>query len=162
MRSFPHLLLLLALIVLIAPAMAAMTTTFDPATTVSVNSTSVLSNATGIPYDMWIYSIAITLLLLIISFMSFAHGEEGLISIATWFTSGFALFSAFNIDKITSTGLVETSGTIIAMEIHTINHFDLIAWSCLLPMFVVCLLNTGRIYLNMKAMKQIATVDEDS
>lgn len=159
------LLVLLAMVILVSSVSATMTTTFDPTSTVIVNSTSVLSNATGIPYDLWLYSIAATLILLIVSFMSFKHGEEGLISIATWFTSGFALFSAFNIDKVTGSGLLgtgTTAMTYVFMEKHTLYHFDLIAWSCLLPLFVACLLNTGRIYMNMKTMNQVATVDDNA
>ena len=155
-------LFLLAMVVIVSSVSATMTTTFDPTTTVIVNSTTILSNATGIPWNLWIYSIATTLVLLIISFVNFKHGEEGLISIATWFTSGFALLSAFNIDRIVGGGFVETgAGAMIFMEKHTLYHFDLIAWSCLLPLFVACLLNTGRIYMNMKTMNQIATVDDE-
>jgi hypothetical protein len=159
---FRFILVLLAAILLVTSVSATMTTTFNSSTDVIVNSTSIISDAKGVPYDMWICSILITLLFSVLSFIQFKHGEEGLISLITWFTSGFALFSAFNIDKITGSGLVVTStGAVIFMEKHTLYHFDLIALSCLLPMFVCCLLNTGRIYLNMKAMKQIATVDDD-
>jgi hypothetical protein len=156
------LVLFLATTILATSASASMTTVFDPATSVIVNSTSVLSNAEGMPYDLWIYSILTSIVLLILSFVTFKHGEEGIISIATWFTSGFALFSAFNIDRIVGSGLMETSdGVIVFMEKHTLYHFDLMAWTCLLPLFVVCLLNTGRIYMNMRTMNQIARVDEN-
>lgn len=160
---FCFLLVLLAALILITSVSATMTTTFDSSTTVIVNSTSILSDATGVPYDMWIYSILMTLFLSVLTFVQFKHGEEGLICLTTWFTSGFALFSAYNVDRITGSGLMETSiGTIIFMEKHTIYHFDNIAIFYLLPMFVACLLNGGRIYMNMRTMNQIAKVDDDA
>jgi hypothetical protein len=92
----------------------------------------------------------------------FAHGEEGIVSIMAWFTSGFALLSAFNIDRIIGSEFIQNAaGHYVFMEKHTLYHFDMIAYSCLLPMLIFALLNTGRIYINMRSIRQIAVVEEE-
>jgi hypothetical protein len=158
----PLLILLLLVVSLVTTATATMTTTFAPTDTVIVNTTYILNTATGTPYDIWIYSIVAAIVLVLVSLIKFPHGEEGIVSVMAWFPSAFALFAAFNIDKITASGIMQVSdvaATYMMVERHTLYHFDLIAYSCLLPLLICTLLNTARIWLNMKAIRQVAVVD---
>ena len=155
-------LALFLILALVSSVHAAMTENFTSADTIIVNSTSLISNAPGVPYEMWLMSIVISIVLILISFFTFAHGEEGLISIMSWFTSAFALLSAFNVDRVIGSQMIQNAaGAYVFMEKHTLYHFDTIALTCLLPMLILALLNTGRIYINMRAVKQVAVVEEE-
>jgi hypothetical protein len=163
MRSRVLILLVpFLLILLVASVSGTMVQVFDPATPVVVNSTSVITDAQGVPFEMWILSIVASLVIILLSFFSFKHGEEGIISVMAWFTSGFALASAYNVDQITvSNAVALASGTVVVIEKHSLYHFDTIAMYCLAPMLVLALANTARIWINMRSMRQIATVDSE-
>ena len=161
MRSRLLPLSLLAIASMVASVSAQMSANFSPSDHVVVNTTYLISNSPGLPYEIWILSIVATILLVLISFVSFPHGEEGLASIMAWFTSGLAFTSAFNVDHITSYGVVASNLSYILIEKHTIYHFDMIAYVCLLPMLIFTVANSIRIWLNMKAMKEVARVEEE-
>lgn len=154
------LTLTLFLTSLIASASATMTTIFNPADSVIVNSTYVISNAAGTPYNIWIAAIVAAILLIIIACFSFPYGAEGMISVMAWFPAGFAFATAFNVDQITVAGVTAMTGSYTIVEKHTLYHFDLIAYTCLLPLLVCAILNTARIWLNMRALRQIAAPEE--
>jgi hypothetical protein len=160
MRLLPRLFLLLSILLIVSPSMAAMTQVFNSTDTVIVNSTSTMSESTGAPYDLWVYSIIITALILLISFFQFPKGEEGLIAVMAIFTSGYALFSASNVDRIVGTGLQVSGTTMVFMEKHVIYNFGNL-YVYLIPLFIFSLANPVRIWMNMRAMKQIATVDQE-
>jgi hypothetical protein len=75
------------------------------------------------------------------------------------FPVGLSFASAFNVDQITVAGITALTGSYTIIEKHTLYHFDLIAWSCLLPLLVFTFVNVGRIWINMKAIKQVAKVE---
>ena len=152
---------MLSLLSLISSVSASMVTNFSQTDNIIINSTSVISNAPGTPFGIWVASIIAAIILILISFFKFKDGEEGIVSVMAWFPSAFALYAAFNVDQITVAGVVASSGTYAVIEKHSLYHFDLIAYACLLPLLVLALINTARIWLNTKAMKQIAAVDEE-
>ena len=141
---------------------ASMFANFSETTSVIVNSTYVITDAPGTPMFMWIAAIIGTIILILISFLQFRHGEEGLVAVAAVFGSSFSFATAWNVDQITTSGIVLNGDTYAIIEKHTIYHFDTIALFILLPLLLFTLANVARIWLNYRRMKQIAVIETET
>ena len=115
--------------------------------TVITNKTYVLNPPGTTPFNIWAGAAIIGLLLLLVSFLKFPSGEEGLISIVAWIPIGFAMLTSFAVDRITSTGYsMDAAGTPILIEIHTVSNYSSIAIA-LLILLVFAIGNTYRIWI---------------
>jgi hypothetical protein len=162
MRIQGFLFILLAVAFLITPVFATMTTTFGSSDTVVVNRTDVMNENRGTPISLWILSIIATLALILISYLKFPNGEEGLVGVMAIFPSAFAYLTAFDVDQITVTGITAASGTYHIIEKHTIYHFDDLAHFILLPLLVWTIINVFRIYFNYKKITDASKFEEKS
>ena len=126
------------------------------AVAVSINKTYVVEPSGTVPFIIWVGAIVVGIILVLISFLHFSDGEEGLVSIVSWFPIGFAFLTAFAVDRITSTGYsVAADGTPILIEMHTVSSY----WYVAIPLLVFLIFaigNTIRIYSNQAGRKQIA------
>ena len=159
MRIQRAFLLLILTLALASSVSAEMTQTVPAGYTAIVNQTWLLNNQPTTPYYLWVGAIALAIVLIITSFhKGFDYGERGIVSVMAWFPAGFAFTTAFSVDQVTSYGAtsIATNQTLALMEIHTIYHFDWIAYSCLLPLLILALLNTIGLYLSWKAMRSMA------
>lgn len=160
MRLQGYLLILIAALLFFQPVSAAMTNTFGSADTVIVNRTDVISESKSTPISVWILSIIATVILVLISFLKFPKGEEGLVAVMAIFPAVFSYIAAFNVDQITVAGVTAASGTYHILEKHTIYHFDDIAHFILLPLLVWTIVNVIRIHLNYKRINEAARYED--
>ena len=127
---------------------------------VSINKTYVIEPAGTTPFNLWVGSILLGVFLVLLSFLKFRDGEEGLISVIAWIPIAFATFTSFAVDRITSTGYAtDATGTPILIELHTVSSYPIIAL-VLLIMLVFAMGNTYRIAANQMTMKEKAGVPQ--
>jgi hypothetical protein len=129
----------------------------NPSQVVYLNKTYVKNDSGAIPFNVWAGAIIAGLVLLILSFLKFPRGEEGLISIMAWFPIGIALFSSFAVERITSAGIaIDATGELIIIEQYTVTSYTTIA----LGLFVLLVFGFGNTYriwaYQTKAMKEEA------
>jgi hypothetical protein len=137
------ILLALILVGLIAGASAA-------PQTVIMNKTYVNEPPGTTPFNIWVGAIIVGIILMMFSFLKFQNGEEGLISIMAWIPIGYAAFTSFAVDRITSIGYsADALGTPILIEIHTIGDYGTIA-ILLIVLLVFAIGNTYRIWASQK------------
>ena len=113
----------------------------------NVTKTYIIEPPGTTPFNLWGGAILLAVVLCIVSFIRFPKGEEGLVSILSWIPAGYAMFTSFAVDRITSTGYsVDASGVPVLLETHTVSSYPTIA---LLLMFFLAFLigNTYRIYM---------------
>jgi len=149
----------LGVLALACSASAQMQQTFPSYDTIIANQTWILSNATTTPIELWAGAILLTIALILVSFYKgFDLTERGVVSIMAWFSAGFAYTTAFSVDQITAAGVTSfvTNNTVVAIEQHTIYHFDWIAYTCLLPLLILAVLNTIGIYMSWRAIRNVA------
>jgi hypothetical protein len=135
------------------------TPVFNVTSIVHQNQTFVNDKTGATPMPVWIGSVAMGIILLMIScVIPFPRGEEGLVSIMAWFPIGYSVFTAFKIDTVTGYGVTSYAGEFVLMEQHMIYHFDMIAM-VLLVLFGFAIGNTYRIWVTQK---KAAEKPEDS
>ena len=130
--------------------------------TVNTTRVYILDESGTTPFNVWAGAILLGLALIIISFVHFPHGEEGLISIMAWIPIAFSMFTSFAVETVSGTGVgagLAGSTDITSVEVHTVHHFDVPA-ILLLIMLAFAIGNTYRIYANMKAMKEMSQAEE--
>ena len=127
---------------------------------VIMNKTYVLDPGNTTPVSIWIAAIVLGFILIVISFIKFQDGEEGLISIIAWIPLGFALVTSFAVDRITSIGYAtDAAGTPILIETHTVTSF----WQVALILFIILAFavgNTWRIYANQATRAGFKPVED--
>jgi hypothetical protein len=162
------LIFLLLLFLTTTPALAAgnFTPVFNADEGVHYNQTYVLSENPATPFEVWAGAIFLGVFLLILSFMKFPLGEEGLISILAWFPLGFATYSSFAVDFMGGFGaaaLAETSPPyqFVLMELHTVYHFDVLAVG-LLILTGFAIGNTLRIWVSQRRLRELSSPDQGS
>jgi lysylphosphatidylglycerol synthetase-like protein (DUF2156 family) len=120
----------------------------------TVNKTYTLDSSNSTPATLWVGAIVLGVILVILSFLSFPNGEEGLVSIMAWIPIGFAMYTALSVDSITNAGTVASSIGITQVESHTIYQFNLIAM-LLMIFLAIAIGNTYRIWVSQKKMKEL-------
>ena len=160
MRLQGIVLVLLATTFIFSPVLASMTTTFGSSDTVVVNRTDVMNESRGTPMSLWILSIIAAIVLILISYVKFPNGEEGLVAVMAIFPAAFSYLTAFDVDQITVAGVTAVSGTYHIIEKHTIYHFDDLAHFILLPLVVWTIINVYRIYINYKRITDASKFQE--
>ena len=115
--------------------------------TSTINKTYMVDPGGSTPLALWEGAWIFGFALLVLSFIRFPYGAEGFISVLAWIPFGFALYTAFAIDRITSTGFtVDASGNPVLLETHTISSYPALA-IILLVLLVFSMGNTYRIWL---------------
>jgi hypothetical protein len=142
------------------------TTIVSPAaaTTPPVNVTRIytIDESGATPYSFWIGCILAGLALLVISFIHFPAGEEGLVSIIAWIPIGFAMYAAFAVDMVTGSGAgAAVSGTsnYVAIEAHSVHSFPAVAVA-LFILLLGAIGNTIRIAGNLKKLNEAAQPEQ--
>jgi hypothetical protein len=152
---FLFLIAVLVLTIIISPAAA---------TTPPVNVTRIytIDESGATPYSFWIGCILAGLALLVISFIHFPAGEEGLVSIIAWIPLGFAMYAAFAVDMVTGSGAgaaISGSSNYVAIEAHSIHSFP-VAAVALFILLLGAIGNTIRIAGNMKKINEAAQPEQ--
>jgi hypothetical protein len=152
---FLFLISVLLLTVLISPVAAV---------TPSVNVTRVytVDESGATPYSFWIGCILAGLALLIISFVHFPAGEEGLVSVIAWIPIGFAMYAAFAVDMVTGSGAgaaISGASNYVAIEAHSVHSFPAVAVA-LFILLLGAIGNTIRIAGNLKKLNEMAQPDQ--
>lgn len=115
---------------------------------IETNKTYVVEPTGTTPFNIWAGAILLGVALVIISFAKWPDGTEGLISIISWIPIGFAMYTSFAVDRITSTGYSAASdGTPILIEMHTVSSYATVA-IFLFVFLIFAIGNTWRIYGN--------------
>jgi len=160
MRLQGILAFLLLFAILTIPASAAVTTAFGANDSIIVNRTDVMSDSKAVPISIWLLAIAISVILVVVSFLRFPVGEEVLVAIMAIPPAWYAYITAYNVDQIAVAGIATVSGGYQIIEKHTIYHFDDLALFILLPFAVCTMINAFRIYSNYRQIKQAARFEE--
>ena len=129
-----------------------------------INTTNVyvLDESGTIPFSVWAGAIILGLVLIIISFVHFPAGEEGLVSILAWIPIGFAMFTSFSVDMVAGAGVgAGLAGTtdVTTVVVHNIHHFDTIAVA-LMVLLAFAIGNTYRIAANQRKLREMAQSEQ--
>jgi hypothetical protein len=127
----------------------------------TVNQTFTLSPGGSTPAVMWFGAILIGIVLVILSFLPFPNGEEGLLSIAAWIPIAYAMYTALKVDVITNAGTVVSSAGVTQVESHTIYQFNTEA-IILLVLLAAAIGNTWRIWVSQKKMRELSNPEPEA
>ena len=153
--SNPIFLFLISLLIFTAVIMPVAATS----TPVNVTKIYTIDGSGATPYSFWIGSILLGIALLVISFLHFPAGEEGLVSIIAWIPIGFAMYAAFAVDVVSGGGGISGPVEYIAVETHSVHSFPTIA----VALFILLLFaigNTIRIAGNLKKLNEMAQPEQ--
>jgi hypothetical protein len=148
---FLFLISLLVFMAVISPAAA----TSPP---VNVTRIYTIDESGATPYSFWIGCILAGIALLVISFIHFPAGEEGLVSIIAWIPIGFAMYAAFAVDMVTGSGAgaaISGSSNYVAIEAHSIHSFPTVAIA-LFILLLGAIGNTIRIAGKLKKLNEMS------
>jgi hypothetical protein len=151
---FLSLILVLVLTIVISPVAAV-----PP---VNVTRIYTIDESGATPYSFWIGCILAGIALLVISFIHFPAGEEGLVSIIAWIPIGFAMYAAFAVDMVTGSGAgaaISGSSNYVAIEAHSIHSFPTVAIA-LFILLLGAIGNTIRIAGNLKKLNEAAQPEQ--
>jgi hypothetical protein len=155
-------LVLLAFIVIVPTVSAANVTHQLPTSQdLTVNKTFTLNTGGSTPAVMWFGAILIGIILVILSFLPFPNGEEGLLSIAAWIPIAYAMYTAMKVDVITNAGTVVSAAGVTQVESHTIYQFNTEA-IILLVLLAAAIGNTYRIWVSQKKMRELSNPEPEA
>ena len=120
----------------------------------TVNKTFTLDAGASTPVTLWMGAIVLGVILVLLSFLSFPNGEEGLVSIGAWVPIAYAMYTSMSVDAITNAGTVASSAGITQVESHTIYQFNTFS-IILLIVLAFAIGNTYRIWVSQKKMKEL-------
>jgi len=146
--------LLLGFLVVQGVTAANVTHDMPPSQNLSVNKTFTLDGGGTTPVTLWLGGIVLGILLILLSFVHFDGGEEGLVSIMAWVPLAFSMYTSNNVDAITNAGLAASASGIVQVESHTIYQFNTISILCMI-MLAFAIVNTYRIWVSQKKMKEL-------
>lgn len=127
----------------------------------TVNKTYSLSTGGSTPAVMWFGAILIGLFLILISFVPFPNGEEGLVSIMAWIPIAYAMYTSLKVDVITNAGTVVSTAGVTQVESHTIYQFSNEA-VILLILFAAAIGNTYRIWVSQKKLRDLSNPEPEA
>ena len=144
-------------------AVAAIALTGIVSATATVNTTRVfvLDSSGTTPLYIWAGAIILGLVLILISFVGFPHGEEAIVSILAWIPTAYAMFTSFAVETVSGAGVgagLSGSSDITTVEVHTIHAYPVIA----VVLFIVLMFaigNTVRIVTNQMAMRKLSQAE---
>jgi len=157
MAVFRYLGYVLLLVFLLTQGVTAANVTHDmPASqNLTVNKTFTLDGGGTTPVTLWLGGIVLGILLILLSFVHFDGGEEGLVSIMAWIPLAFAMYTSNSVDAITNAGLAASASGITQVESHTIYQFNTISILCMI-MLAFAIANTYRIWVSQKKLKELS------
>jgi len=157
MAVFRYLGYVLLLVFLLTQGVTAANVTHDmPASqNLTVNKTFTLDGGGTTPVTLWLGGIVLGILLILLSFVHFDGGEEGLVSIMAWIPLAFSMYTSNSVDAITNAGLAASASGITQVESHTIYQFNTISILCMI-MLAFAIANTYRIWVSQKKLKELS------
>lgn len=121
----------------------------------TVNKTFTLDGGGTTPVTLWLGGIVLGIVLILLSFVHFDGGEEGLVSIMAWIPLAFSMYTSNTVDAITNAGLAASASGITQVESHTIYQFNTIQILCMI-MLAFAIANTYRIWVSQKKLKELS------
>ena len=157
MAVFRYLGYVLLLVFLLTQGVTAANVTHDmPASqNLTVNKTFTLDGGGTTPVTLWLGGIVLGIVLILLSFVHFDGGEEGLVSIMAWIPLAFSMYTSNSVDAITNAGLAASASGITQVESHTIYQFNTISILCMI-MLAFAIANTYRIWVSQKKLKELS------
>ena len=157
MAVFRYLGYILLLVFLVVQGVTAANVTHDmPASqNLTVNKTFTLDGGGTTPVTLWLGGIVLGIFLILLSFVHFDGGEEGLVSIMAWIPLAFSMYTSNTVDAITNAGLAASATGITQVESHTIYQFNTISILCMI-MLAFAITNTYRIWVSQKKLKELS------
>ena len=157
MAVFRYLGYILLLVFLVVQGVTAANVTHDmPASqNLTVNKTFTLDGGGTTPVTLWLGGIVLGIVLILLSFVHFDGGEEGLVSIMAWIPLAFSMYTSNTVDAITNAGLAASATGITQVESHTIYQFNTISILCMI-MLAFAITNTYRIWVSQKKLKELS------
>jgi len=176
-KPFNLLLLLIAFLVII-PAASALTTSnfstaFPAGDIVRFNTSYVLDRSNATPWELWIASGIIGLILFLLTLKTRLNTSDlevdAIISVLAWVPIGYCSYASFAVDRLTSWGVTSqfacggdtTINTFVLLEQHTL-YSEPIIGILMAVFFLVAIGNTIRILTMHKLFRgEDRIVDEN-
>lgn len=169
-KPFNLLLLLIAFLVII-PAASALTTSnfstaFPAGDIVRFNTSYVLDRSNATPWELWIASGIIGLILFLLTLKTRLNTSDlevdAIISVLAWVPIGYCSYASFAVDRLTSWGVTsQFANTFVLLEQHTL-YSEPIIGILMAVFFLVAIGNTIRILTMHKLFRgEERIVDEN-